>query len=56
LIDDLFTLARSEEGALALECRPVDVAAAIERATAALAPLAWESGRVEVVALPPRGG
>jgi signal transduction histidine kinase len=50
LIDDLFTLARSDAGGLALVCRPVDVVPIIQRTVDALAPLAWSSGRVEVVA------
>jgi signal transduction histidine kinase len=50
LIDDLFTLARSDVGGLALACRPVDAVPIIQRTVDALAPLAWKSGRVEVVA------
>ncbi|MBN1659799.1 MAG: HAMP domain-containing histidine kinase [Anaerolineae bacterium] len=50
LIDDLFTLARVEAGGLKLEVRTVDVGALIQRHVAAIAPLAWQSGRVEVVA------
>jgi signal transduction histidine kinase len=50
LIDDLFTLARSDAGGLTLACRPVDAVPIIQRTVDALAPLAWNSGRVEVVA------
>jgi signal transduction histidine kinase len=50
LIDDLFALSRAEAGRLALDCRPTDLAPVIRRSVAALAPLAWKSGRVEVVA------
>ena len=55
LIDDLFLLARAEAGQLQLECRPTDVAAAARRAVDALAPLAWQTGRVEVMADVPDG-
>jgi signal transduction histidine kinase len=50
LIDDLFTLARADAGGLALSCRPLDVVPVAHRLVDALAPLAWNSGRVEVVA------
>jgi signal transduction histidine kinase len=54
LIDDLFTLARAEVGALTVTRSPVDVAALLARSAAALAPGAWERGRVEVLTeLPP---
>jgi signal transduction histidine kinase len=54
LIDDLFTLARADAGGLALDCQTVDVGPVVRQAVDALAPLAWNSGRVEVVAeLPP---
>ncbi len=50
LLDDLFTLAQTDAGGLALAPRPMDVRPVIERMVEALAPLAWNSGRVEVVA------
>lgn len=50
LIDDLFTLARSDAGGLALDCRPIDVVPTLQQMVEALAPLAWRSGRVQVVA------
>jgi signal transduction histidine kinase len=50
LIDDLFTLSRAEAGGLALECRATDVGPVIRRMVEAVQPLAWQSGRVEVVA------
>jgi signal transduction histidine kinase len=50
LIDDLFTLARAEAGGLVLELRPTDVRAVIRRQVEAMAPLAWQSSRVEVTA------
>lgn len=55
LIDDLFLLARAEAGQLHLECQPTDVAATAERVVAALAPLAWQTGRVEVISDLPAG-
>jgi signal transduction histidine kinase len=53
MIDDLFTLSRAEVDALSLECGPVDVAAALHQMVEAMAPLAWQGGRVEVVAMAP---
>lgn len=50
LIDDLFTLSQAEAGGLAMECRPTDVVPVVRRMVDVLAPLAWNSGRVEVVA------
>jgi signal transduction histidine kinase len=50
LIDDLFTLSRAEVDALSLELGPVDVGAALRQMVEAMAPLAWQAGRVEVVA------
>lgn len=50
LIDDLFTLARAEVGKLEMRCQPVDAGALARRVAATLAPLAWQAGRVEVIA------
>ena len=50
LISDLFTLARTEVGKLDLRREPVDVGALVQRIVEAQAPLAWQRGRVEVVA------
>lgn len=50
LIDDLFTLSQVEVEGLALECVPTDLGPVVQRMVDALAPLAWNSGRVEVVA------
>jgi signal transduction histidine kinase len=50
LIDDLFTLSRLEVEQLTMTCRPTDVAPVVQRIVDAVAPLAWNSGRVEVVA------
>ncbi|MHB0875398.1 MAG: sensor histidine kinase [Anaerolineae bacterium] len=54
LIEELFALSRSEVGPLALRLAPTDVAAAVNAAVDAMAPLAWRSGSVQVLAtLPP---
>jgi signal transduction histidine kinase len=54
LIDDLFTLSRAEVGRLTLRCIPTDVAPVIQHVVETTAPLAWQSGRVKIVAeLPP---
>ena len=50
LIDDLFTLSRADAGGLALDCRATDVGSVVKRMVEAIKPLAWQSGRVEVVA------
>jgi signal transduction histidine kinase len=50
LIDDLFTLARAEVGRLELRCQPVDAGALARRVAGTMARLAWQTGRVEVVA------
>jgi signal transduction histidine kinase len=55
LIEDLFTLSRAEAGALSLNMEPVDVQAVIERRVEAVRRLAWEPGRVSVVAEVPAG-
>jgi signal transduction histidine kinase len=54
LIDDLFTLSQAEVGQLALQLEPTDVGSAVLQVVGTLAPLAWQRGRVEVVAeVPP---
>jgi signal transduction histidine kinase len=55
LIDDLFTLSRAEAGGLSLQLQPTDVGALIRRQVDAMAPLAWQSGRVHVTAETPPG-
>lgn len=50
LIDDLFTLSRAEVQGLQLEMHQVDLHSLIEERVAALAGLAWQAGRVEIVA------
>ncbi|MCP4538912.1 MAG: HAMP domain-containing histidine kinase [Chloroflexi bacterium] len=54
LIDDLFTLARAEVDGLAMELSFIDVGELVQRRVKAMAPLAWQKERVEVVAeVPP---
>lgn len=50
LIDDLFTLAQADVRRLDLRREAVDVSALARRAVATVAPLAWSTARVEVVA------
>ncbi len=50
LINDLFTLARAEVGRLEMRCLPTDVGMVARRVVETMAPLAWQSGRVDVVA------
>lgn len=55
LIDDLFILAQADAGGLVVDCRPLDVGPVVQRMVDAVARLAWESGRVEVVSELPIG-
>lgn len=55
LLDDLFTLSQADAEGLRIECQATDVAPVVRRMVDALAPLAWASGRVEVVAELPAG-
>jgi signal transduction histidine kinase len=50
LVEDLFTLARSEVGRLALQCKPTDVGKLIRRIVDASAPLAWTKSKIDLVA------
>lgn len=50
LIEDLFVLSRAEAGRLSLTLEPVDSGALLQRCASAAARLAWERGRVEVLA------
>lgn len=50
LIDDLFTLARADAGGLPLAFAPIDVAGLAREVAATMAPLAWRSLRVTVLA------
>jgi len=55
LVDDLFTLSQLEIDKLALDCQPADIIPVAQRMVDALAPFAWNSGRVEMVSnLPDR--
>ncbi|MBI5950286.1 MAG: HAMP domain-containing histidine kinase [Chloroflexi bacterium] len=55
LIDDLFTLSQAEVNSLRLECVPTELLPLISRVVGDFAPLAWQSGRVEVNASLPDG-
>jgi signal transduction histidine kinase len=50
LIDDLFTLARTEVGRLELRCESTDVGQLVRRIVETSAPLVWLSSRIEMVA------
>src|SRR5579884_1103193 len=50
LVEDLFTLARSEVGRLSLQCKPTDVGEIVRRIVDAGAPLAWRKNRIDLVA------
>jgi signal transduction histidine kinase len=53
LIDDLFLLSRAEIGRLTLRPESIDAGPFITGIVDAIAPLAWQMGRVEVVGIPP---
>jgi signal transduction histidine kinase len=54
LLEDLFTLSRAEVGELAIRCQPVELQTMIPHAVAAVAPVLWQTAKVElVVDLPP---
>jgi signal transduction histidine kinase len=50
LIDDLFTLSQAEVNNLPLDCAPTDLRPLVEQVVEAFAPLAWQSGKVQVTA------
>lgn len=50
LIDDLFTLSRAEAGGLSLSPQSVDLQALIRERVSVMAPLAWNTSRVEIIA------
>ena len=49
LIDDLFTLSRTETGRLSMEIQPTDTATLLSRCAAAVSEGAWRTGKVEVI-------
>jgi signal transduction histidine kinase len=49
LINDLFTLSRAQVGRLELRREPTDTRAVARRVVEAMAPVAWQTNRVEVV-------
>ncbi len=55
LIDDLFTLSQVEVKNLRLECVPIALVPLVRQVVDTFAPLAWQTGRVEVVADLPDG-
>lgn len=55
LIDDLFTLSRAEIDRLPLTIEPTAVGPLLQRVAETAAPLAWERGRVDVLAKAPDG-
>jgi signal transduction histidine kinase len=50
LVEDLFTLARSEVGRLSLQCKPTDVGEIVRHIVDAGAPLAWRKNKIDLVA------
>ncbi len=54
LVEDLFTLARTDVGRLALQCEPADIGKIVRRVVESMAPLAWRTSKIEMVAeVPP---
>ncbi|HEX3049181.1 MAG TPA: ATP-binding protein [Aggregatilineaceae bacterium] len=49
LLDDLFALSRAEVGELTLACQPIELQGMIRRAVAAVAPVLWQTAKVELV-------
>ena len=50
LIEELFTLSQAEVNKRTLDLQPVDAGAVVRERVAAMAPLAWQPGRVQVTA------
>jgi signal transduction histidine kinase len=48
LIEELFALSQAEVNKLTLDLKPVDAGEVVRERVAAMAPLAWQSGRVQV--------
>jgi signal transduction histidine kinase len=55
LIDELFKVSQAEVDQLVMDPHPIDVGAVVQERVAAVAPLAWQSGRVQVSAEIPLG-
>ena len=53
LVEDLFTLARTDIGRLALQCEPADIREVVRRAVGTMAPLAWRTSKIEMAAQVP---
>jgi signal transduction histidine kinase len=58
LVEDLFTLARTDVSQLALQREPTDIGIIVQRVVETMAPLAWRTSKIEMVsevpsALPP---
>ncbi|HKF36316.1 MAG TPA: HAMP domain-containing sensor histidine kinase [Ktedonobacteraceae bacterium] len=50
LVEDLFTLARTDIGRLALQCELADIGKIARRIVETMAPLAWRTSKIEMVA------
>jgi signal transduction histidine kinase len=50
LIEELFALSQAEVNKLTLDVKPVDAGEVVRERTTAMAPLAWQPGRVQVTA------
>lgn len=50
LVDDLFTVARTETGSIGLTMQSIDIVPLLEQVSAATKPLAWQKSRIELVA------
>lgn len=50
LVEDLFTLARTEVGRLSLQCKPTDVRKIVQHIVDAGAPLVWQKNKIDLVA------
>lgn len=50
LVEDLFSLARTDIGRLALQCEPANIGTVVGRVVENMAPLAWRTSKIEMVA------
>ncbi|HEV2583352.1 MAG TPA: ATP-binding protein, partial [Ktedonobacteraceae bacterium] len=53
LVEELFTLARTDVGRLTLHCEPTDIGAIAQRVVETMAPLAWRTSKIEMIAEAP---